>query len=128
VDFGHTFSYGLETHPQTDLLHGEAVLIDILISSILAAARDLLSERELNRLFDLVSKFGIVLNDELVTPELLWATLEERTYHRNGLQRVPLPHGLGGCTFANDVKFKEIQSACRIYEERKISNEPIYQY
>ena len=128
VDFGHTFSYGLETHPQTDLLHGEAVLIDILISSILASERDLLSEQDLNRMFGLVSKFGIVLNDEPVTPELLWATLEERTYHRNGLQRVPLPQELGGCTFANDVKFEEIQSACKIYEERKTSNEPIYQY
>lgn len=128
VDFGHTFSYGLETHPQTDLLHGEAVLIDILISSILAAGRNLISEQELNRLFDLVSKFGIVLNDDLVTPELLWATLEERTYHRNGLQRVPLPQGLGGCTFVNNVIFEEIQSACKIYEERKTSNEPIYQY
>lgn len=128
VDFGHTFSYGLETHPETDLLHGEAVLIDILISSLLAAARDLLSEKELGRIFDLVAKFGIVLNDGLVTPKLLWETLEERTYHRNGYQRVPLPQGLGGCTFANDIKFEEIQSACKIYDERKKSNEPIYQY
>lgn len=128
VDFGHTFSYGLETHTETDLLHGEAVLIDILISSLLASARDLLSEKDLDRIFKLVSKFGIVLNDELATPELLWKTLEERTYHRNGLQRVPLPQGLGGCTFANDIKFEEIQSACKIYGERKKSNEPIYQY
>jgi 3-dehydroquinate synthase len=128
VDFGHTFSYGLETHPETDLLHGEAVLIDILISSILAAARGLLSKQELDRILELVSKFGIVLNDGLVTPELLWETLKERTYHRNGFQRVPLPHGLGGCAFANDIKFDEIKSACKIYGERKISNEPIYQY
>ena len=128
VDFGHTFSYGLETHPDTELLHGEAVLIDILISSIMAAARDLLSDQELSRIFDLVSKLGIVLHDEFVTPELLWETLEERTYHRNGLQRVPLPERLGQCTFVNDVKFKEIQSACKILERRKINNEPVYEY
>ncbi len=128
VDFGHTFSYGLETHPETDLLHGEAVLIDILISALLAATRGLLSDPELNRIFELVDKFRIVLNDELVTPNLLWATLEERTYHRNGLQRVPLPEGLGGCNFANDIKFEEIQSACKIYAERKTNHEPIYQY
>lgn len=128
VDFGHTFSYGLETHPEADLLHGEAVLIDILISSLLAAARNLLSEQELNRIFEIVAKFGIVLNDELVTAELLWNTLRERTYHRNGFQRVPLPQGLGGCTFANDINFEEIQSAYKIYYERKKTNEPIYQY
>ena len=128
VDFGHTFSYGLETHEEAHLLHGEAVLIDIMVSSILANARDLLSDREVDRLFDLVSKLGIHLNSELVTPELLWDTLEERTYHRNGLQRVPLPNGLGQCTFVNDIKFEEIQSACKILEERKISHESLYQY
>jgi 3-dehydroquinate synthase len=128
VDFGHTFSYGLETHDEADLLHGEAVLIDIVLSSILANARNLLPDQELNRLFDMVSKLGITLRTELVTPELLWNTLEERTYHRNGQQRVPLPEGLGQCTFVNDIKFDEIQSACKILEERKINNEPVYQY
>lgn len=128
VDFGHTFSYGLETHEEAHLLHGEAVLIDIVLSSILANARNLLSDRELDRLFELVSKLGINLNSELVTPELLWNTLEERTYHRNGLQRVPLPKGLGQCTFINDIKFEEIQSACKILEERKIIHESVYQY
>ena len=88
----------------------------------------LLSEQELNRIFNLVSKFEIHLNDELATPNLLWATLEERTYHRNGLQRVPLPNGLGQCAFANDIKFDEIQNACRIYEERKTNNERVYEY
>ena len=128
VDFGHTFSYGLETHDEAHLLHGEAVLIDIVLSSILANARNLLPDQELNRLFDLISKLGITLRTELVTPELLWNTLEERTYHRNGLQRVPLPKGLGQCTFVNDIKFEEIQSACKILEEWKINHEPVYQY
>ena len=128
VDFGHTFSYGLETNEDILLLHGEAVLIDILISSILASARNLLSGQELNRLFDLVSKLGIDLNDGFVTPESLWITLEERTYHRNGQQRVPLPEGLGRCTFVNDVKFEEIQSACKILKERKTNNEPVYEF
>jgi 3-dehydroquinate synthase len=128
VDFGHTFSYGLETHDEAHLLHGEAVLIDIVLSSILANTRKLLPDRELNRLFDLVFKLGITLRTELVTPELLWNTLEERTYHRNGLQRVPLPKGLGQCTFVNDIKFEEIQSTCKILEEWKINNEPVYQY
>jgi 3-dehydroquinate synthase len=128
VDFGHTFSYGLETNHEAHLLHGEAVLIDILVSSILANARSLLPDQELNRLFDLVSALGIELNYGLVTPELLWNSLEERVYHRNGQQRVPLPKGLGQCTFVNDIKFEEIKCTCKSLEERKIKNEPIYEY
>lgn len=128
VDFGHTFSYGLETFHDTQLLHGEAVLIDIVISAILARARNLLSKNELNRIFDLIAKLGIVLNDDLVNPDLLWKTLEERTYHRNGLQRVPLPDGLGKCIFINDVKFEEIQSACKILENWTEINDTIYEH
>lgn len=128
VDFGHTFSYGLETHPEAQLLHGEAVLIDILISSIISGARNLVTEKELNRLFDLVSNLGIELNQDFITPDLLWNTLEERIYHRNGQQRVPLPKGLGQCTFVNDIGFEEVQSACKILKERKIHNEPIYEF
>jgi 3-dehydroquinate synthase len=128
VDFGHTFSYGLETNHEAHLLHGEAVLIDILISCILANARDLLSTQELSKVFHLVSTLGIDLNYDLVTPDLLWNTLQERIYHRNGLQRVPLPKGLGQCTFVNNIQFKEIQLACNTLRERKINHEPIYEY
>ncbi len=128
VDFGHTFSYGLETFHDSQLLHGEAVLLDMVISAILARARNLLSKQELNRIFDLIAKLGIVLHDNLVHPDLLWKTLEERTYHRNGLQRVPLPDGIGKCIFVNDVKFEEIQSACRILENWTVINDTIYEY
>ncbi|MDP1779762.1 MAG: sedoheptulose 7-phosphate cyclase [Anaerolineales bacterium] len=128
VDFGHTFSYGFETFHDTQLLHGEAVLIDMVISAILAASRDLLSKQELNRIFDLIAKLGVVLIDDLVNPDLLWKTLNERTYHRNGLQRVPLPDGLGKCVFVNDIKFKEIQSACKNLENWTEINDTIYEY
>jgi 3-dehydroquinate synthase len=128
VDFGHTFSYGLETNLEAHLLHGESVLIDILISSILAHARSSISEQELNRVFQMVATLGIHLNYDLITPDLLWSTLQERIYHRNGLQRVPLPKGLGQCTFVNDIQFKEIQFACNALKERKINDEPIYEY
>jgi 3-dehydroquinate synthase len=125
VDFGHTFSYGLETVHDSQLLHGEAVLIDIVISAILAKARNLLSENELNRIFVLIAKLGIVPSHEYMDAGLLWRSLEERIYHRNGLQRVPLPHGMGNCTFVNDIKFEEIQSACRMLENKTVTNDTI---
>lgn len=128
VDFGHTFSYGFETHDEAQLLHGEAVLLDIVLSSIIANGRHLLSNRDLDRVFDLISKLGTPLRNDLVTPEPLWDTLQERTYHRNGLQRVPLPEGLGQCGFVNDISYKEIYSACKFLDERKMTDEPIYQY
>lgn len=117
VDFGHTFCYGLETLRETDLLHGEAVLLDIALSTLIAKARDLLSDKEVGRIFHLTASLGMLLDTALLQPDLLWQSLQERTYHRNGLQRVPMPNGIGGCEFVNDVTLNEIESAVKLMEE-----------
>jgi 2-epi-5-epi-valiolone synthase len=111
VDFGHTFSYGLETRHEAHLLHGEAVLLDILASSMIALRRGLLSECESGRIFGLVHRLGIQLDLNLLDPCLMWACLLERIEHRNGHQRVPLPDGIGNCIFLNDIRREEIEMA-----------------
>lgn len=111
VDFGHTFSYGLETRHETHLLHGEAVLLDILASSLIALQRGLLSHDEVERIFGLVHQLGIHLDLSLLDPALMWDNLLERIEHRNGYQRVPMPNGIGRCIFLNDIRREEIERA-----------------
>ncbi len=113
MDFGHTFSYGLETAPGSHWLHGEAVLMDMLISAVVARNRGLLIPEELERIAALVSVLGIQVNTAGVDPDVLWESLEERTLHRDGWQRVPLPHSIGDGLFVNDVQPVELRSACR---------------
>ncbi len=117
VDFGHTFSYGLEIRHEAHLLHGEAVLLDIVISALIARARNLLAAEDTSRIFRLIAMLGIMPDTTILDPCLLWQSLEERAYHRNGLQRVPLPHGIGRCVFVNDVKMYEIESAVKLLED-----------
>lgn len=111
VDFGHTFSYGLETRYEGRLFHGEAVLLDVALSTLIARARGLLCAEEAQRIFRLIETLEIPLDVTILDPDLLWRSLMERTYHRNGLQRVPLPDGIGRCEFLNDIKPEEIQTA-----------------
>ena len=126
VDFGHTFSYGLETRHETHLLHGEAVLLDILVSTSIARTRGLLSDEETSRIFRLTDALGFHLDASILDPSLLWSSLTERTYHRNGLQRVPMPRGIGGCVFLNDIRLDEIESAVKNLKEwMKIKHEII---
>ena len=122
VDFGHTFSYGLETRHDSDLLHGEAVLLDICLSVLIARSRNLLTEADTSRIFQLIEKLGIMLDISLLDPHQLWQSLEERVYHRNGLQRVPMPQGIGDCVFINDINFNEIEHAIKILENRMVIN------
>ncbi len=112
MDFGHTFSYGLETGPDSHWLHGEAVLTDMLISAAIAKSRNLLCKANFERILRLVSTLGVTTVAGPVDAEILWESLEERTLHRDGLQRVPLPHGIGDCVFVNDVQRGEVQAAC----------------
>jgi 3-dehydroquinate synthase len=114
VDFGHTFSYGLETRNETHLLHGEAVLLDIALSVLIAQNRGMLTDAETGRFFYLLSSLGIILNTEILNPLELWESLEERVNHRNGFQRVPMPQGIGNCVFLNDVRLDEIESAVNL--------------
>lgn len=118
MDFGHTFSYGLETRPRSNLLHGEAVLLDIVLSTLIALARGLVSDRDFDRLFQLIASLGMVVDPALLDPAELWQSLVERTCHRNGFQRVPLPQGLGACVFVNDIVPDEISCAISLLAER----------
>jgi len=112
MDFGHTFGYGLESGAGSQCLHGEAVLIDVLISSTLAQSRGLLKRSELDRIVRLAYDLDIIPPLVSLDPLVLWDSLQERTLHRNGWQRIPLPHGIGNCTFVNDVRRDEVQSCC----------------
>ncbi len=114
VDFGHTFSYGLEARNEERLLHGEAVLLDIAISVLIAQERGLLSAPETDRVFGLIAALGIALDAALLDTELMWHALLDRIEHRNGLQRVPLPDGLGRCVFVNDITASEIASSIQL--------------
>lgn len=122
VDFGHTFSYGMEGRPATHLLYGEIVLLDIAISARIAAGRGLLSDPDIRRILALIDCQGLRLETDLIDPGQLWESLEERIHHRNGLQTVPFPDGIGKCVFVNDINPQELQSSVAGLKERRIGN------
>lgn len=111
VDFGHTFSYGLETRFEDRLLHGESVLLDILVSAVIARGRALLDPPSAARIFALVGRLGIEPQIGLLDAGLMWQSLLDRVEHRNGRQRVPLPSVIGQCVFVDDISRADIEAA-----------------
>lgn len=111
VDFGHTFSPALEMRALPSLLHGEAVTIDMAVSTALAAGRGLVSDDEGDRILATMRALRLPTNHELCQPEFLWEALQEAVDHRDGLQRMPLPVGIGDVTFVNDLCFEEVCDA-----------------
>lgn len=112
VDYGHTFSTLLEMHDVDNLLHGEAVAIDSIYSICLSFNRGFLSSDDLNRVLQLMKRLQLPTIHSELNAHLLWESVCERTLHRGGLQRIPLPTAIGKCTFVNDVTEEELRKAC----------------
>jgi len=114
VDFGHTFSPAIEMRALPSLLHGEAVCIDMALSTALSLGRGLVSRSEADRIFSTMRTLRLPTGHQLCQPEFLWQALQEVVKHRDGLQRMPLPVGIGAATFVNDVQLSEISDAARM--------------
>lgn len=108
ADFGHTFSPILEMSHVDVLLHGEAVAVDIGLSTVLAESRGLIERQVRDRVLETTVRLGLPVFHRSLDPKLLWHSLEERTAHRDGKQRVPLPSGLGQAVIVNDIRREEI--------------------
>lgn len=119
VDFGHTLSPAFEQQDNLEILHGEAVIIDVAISTILAHIHNnILSISELERILNLIIKLKLLVKyAKKIDPVILWNSIIERTNHRDGLQRIPLPCCIGKCTFVNDIKPEELYLACDFFEK-----------
>ncbi|WP_200819415.1 sedoheptulose 7-phosphate cyclase [Tolypothrix sp. NIES-4075] len=119
VDFGHSFSPVIEMRALPELLHGEAVALDLAFSSVLAFQRGLLNSLDLDRVFKTMKILRLPTTHPLFCkPALLYEALEETVKHRNGLQRLPLPTGIGSARFFNDVTFEEIEMAASTLKQR----------
>lgn len=111
ADFGHSFSPAIEMAATCRLAHGEAVALDVALCVRLSVRRGLLDAEAAARIFRTMSRLGLAVFDEVMTPALLWSALEDACRHRDGLQRVPLLTDIGQATFANDLTWAEIDAA-----------------
>lgn len=114
VDYGHTFSPVLEMRALPSLLHGEAVCIDMAVSTALGVGRNLVSEEEAERIFATMRRLRLPAGHELCEPDFLWHALQDSVKHRDGFQRTPLPVGIGDATFVNDLVPSELTAAARM--------------
>ncbi|MGW0033498.1 sedoheptulose 7-phosphate cyclase [Streptomyces sp. NPDC003314] len=111
VDYGHTFSPTVEMRALPELLHGEAVCVDMALTTVLAQHRGMVSETDRDRILATMRALGLPSWNDLLTGEILADALQDTVRHRDGQQRLPLPVGIGGAAFVNDVTALELASA-----------------
>jgi 3-dehydroquinate synthase len=106
-------------HALPELLHGEAVMIDMALTTALAARRGDVSTAQADRIYAVAASLGLPLwNDVLDDPALLEAALLDTVRHRDGRQRLPLPVGIGRHRFVDDVTPAELREATALLRDK----------
>lgn len=112
-DFGHTFSPAIEEASGYVLPHGQAVAIDMLLSTIIAVGRSLCEEEVLVRLTALYRVLGLLTLPDICTGEVLARALKNSRLHRGGQLNLVVPTALGEGCFVNDVDEDETARALK---------------
>ena len=119
VDFGHVFSLELEMAAlfEDKLFHGEAVAIDMALSSCLAHARGQLSSEQLDEILGLLRGLALPIYHESLDAAMCDDALYERNKFSQG-QKLPLPTGAGESRIFNDVTKEQVIAALAVWRER----------
>jgi 3-dehydroquinate synthase len=99
ADFGHTFSTRLEELSCWRLRHGEAVAVDMALSSVLAAELGLLGEQDLWEILCLITALGLPIWSPLLTENAAREAVVAAVRHRGGALNLVVPRGIGVATF-----------------------------
>ncbi|WP_249227893.1 sedoheptulose 7-phosphate cyclase [Kutzneria sp. CA-103260] len=117
VDYGHTFSPEVEMRALPAMLHGEAVCVDMALTTVMAYRRGLLTRVERDRVLAVMSALELPVWHPVIKHDLLVHALEDTVRHRDGQQRLPLPVGIGDVTFVNDVTEAEIEAVVAMHRD-----------
>ncbi|MEU8080911.1 sedoheptulose 7-phosphate cyclase [Catellatospora citrea] len=117
VDYGHSFSPSVEMRALPALLHGEAVNVDMALTTLLAWARDMVSTQERDRVFAVMRALRLPIWHPVCSLDLLIRALLDTVRHRDGQQRLPLPVGIGTAAFVNDLTELELEHAASLLRQ-----------
>jgi len=116
VDFGHSFSQLIEQRNLPDLLHGEAVALDCLLSCCISVSRGIMTHDELQRVYSVTKKLNLpTYHMDFANSRLISDSLADTVKHRNGNQNLPIPSGIGFSIFINDLNDDDIISAINLF-------------
>ncbi|MCK4120521.1 sedoheptulose 7-phosphate cyclase [Ralstonia pseudosolanacearum] len=122
VDFGHTFSPFIESATYYEVTHGQAVAIDMAISTTLARRFGLLDEHDFERILQLMHSLNLpIFHKSTLQTDEFHQSLKGVVAHRNGALNLVVPKGIGAYEFihsASDVPLHEIEAAVRYLEGR----------
>jgi 3-dehydroquinate synthetase len=121
IAYGHTWSPTLELSPQTPMLHGHSVTVDMALSATLAERRGYIDAADRDRILGLMNRLGLAIDSPYLTVDLLESATRSIVKTRDGLLRAPVPRPIGECHFVNDLADGEL--AAVLADHRALAQE-----
>jgi 3-dehydroquinate synthetase len=118
VDFGHSFSPKIETESDYAVPHGEAVALDMMLSTVIAVGRGLASADLVDRVQRLYRRIGLPTMHDSMSPLLMEEALVDTRAHRGGALNLVVPTTVGSAEFLQDVGYEEIAVALRFIADQ----------
>jgi len=103
VDFGHTFSPALEAAMGFDIQHGEAVAIDMAMSTTIARSLGLIGADIWQRIVKVLKTASLPIFASRLDLQLCRDALVEARRHRGGSMNLVVPAGVGRVVFLKDA-------------------------
>jgi 3-dehydroquinate synthetase len=103
LDFAHTFSPHVEMVSRHRFLHGEAVAIDMAVSTELAHKLGILDDVSKARLLKTLRRLGLPVYWNAMDAAAMHASLKSIVKHRDGQLNLVLPAGIGRAAFLKDL-------------------------
>jgi 3-dehydroquinate synthase len=111
LNFGHTIGHAIEAATNyKQLLHGEAVAWGSIAALSVAVARNTISEKDANRIANLILRYGPLPTFKATAEELVALTARDKK-NRNGIRSFVLPTAIGQTEIVRDVTEPELLAA-----------------
>ena len=129
--YGHSLSANFEL--KSGLLHGHAISVEMALDAYLSYQRSLVTEAEMHRILKLFSDFELsIWDDILLDRDCILQGYDKVLQKRGGVLAIPVPKGIGGCAYINDLTKPELldligdyQSIVNDYPRKGIGVEPM---
>ena len=115
VDFGHTFSPHIESATGYKVSHGEAVAIDIALSAVISAQRNLLAWDTCDLIIGTLKQAGLRVSVPVEVETIsLYESLAGISAHRAGALNLVIPMAIGSVTYIEhwtELAYEQLQQA-----------------
>ncbi|MFF7589210.1 2-epi-5-epi-valiolone synthase [Kitasatospora purpeofusca] len=109
--YGHVFSPTVEARALPELLHGEAVCVDMALSTVVARRRGLVDAEQVERILRLMRRLELPVRHPLLESIALGGALADTVRRRDGRRWLPLPSGIGAGMLVDDLDGRELVGA-----------------